>query len=128
MNIFQSINNANISIRTFKQPYNEPYPFECIEIPVFKIVGNDPIFNQYAPFNSGYDIEFILTTPADLRYIADGNLMVEVFAPSLGLQIGDKEGFKITSIIPPGSLELCLYSYKFKTVKPNKEPFKRIEL
>ena len=86
--------------------------------------GADPVFNQYEPFRLGYDIEFSIASKTDLLKWIENDYMFEVFSDENNLQLGDSAGFKITSVTPPASPDVCLYSYTFKSVKPNKEPFK----
>jgi hypothetical protein len=128
MNILENISVDSIFIRTFLVPDANSLLSDFVQIPVHRIYGPDPQFVQFGPFESGYDITVTLTTCADLRYIADMNLLVElVAAPTLGspVQIGAEEGFKLTGIIPPPSPDKELYVYTFKTQKPNNQPFKK---
>ncbi len=127
MNILQNIAVDSLLIRTFLVPDSNSLLSDFIKIPVIKIFGPDPTFVQFSPFESGYEITFTLTTCADLRYIADQNLLVEMVAvPTVGdpVQIGAEEGFRLTGIIPPPSPDKNLYVYTFKTSKPNNQPFK----
>lgn len=127
MNILSNIAIDSLLIRTFVVPNSNSLLNEFTRIPVYKIFGPDPQFSQFSPFESGYDITITLTTCADLTYIADQCLLVELVAlPTLGnpVQIGAEEGFRLVGIIPPSSPDKALYVYTFKTEKPNNKPFK----
>lgn len=127
MNVLQNIAVDSLLIRTFLVPDSNSLLSDFVKIPVYKIFGPDPQFVQFSPFESGYEITVTLTTCADLRYIADQNLLVElVGVPTIGdpVQIGAEEGFKLTGIIPPPSPDKTLFVYTFKTQKPNNQPFK----
>lgn len=128
MNIFQNISIPNLRLRPFYKYKHLDDPSNDLIIKVTKWSGSDPVFDMYEPFRSGYNIEFTVTSPDDLRLYVDNDYYFNVFSDENNIQIGDIEGFKITNIIPPGTPLNCLYTYTFKTVKPNKEAFKFIKL
>lgn len=127
MNILNNLSIDNMLIRTFIVPDGNVLLSHYTKIPVYRIYGPDPEFVQFSPFESGYNITVTLTTNADLRYIADQNLLVELVAlPTVGnpTQIGSEQGFELVGIIPPSSPDKTLFVYTFKTQKPNHLPYK----
>lgn len=131
MNILNNIHAKSLLIRTFLTPDpNSTLSDFAVEVPVRRLYGPDPEFVQYSPFESGYNITVILTTCADLRYIADQHLLAElVMVPGGGapVQIGSSEGFQLVGVVSPSSTDQDLYTYTFRTAKPNKHPYvKRI--
>lgn len=129
MNILNNIHAKSLLIRTFLTPEpNSVLSDFDREVPVHRIYGPDPEFSQFSPFESGYNITVILTTCADLRYIADQHLLAElVVVPGGGdpTQIGSSEGFQLVGVVPPSSPDRKIYTYTFRTAKPNKQPYIR---
>lgn len=126
MNIFQNIAISNLRLRPFYRRRHQQDASDDIIVDVQKWFGADPVFNQYEPFRLGYDTEFSIASKTDLLKWIENDYMFEIFSDENNLQLGDSAGFKITSVTPPASPDVCLYSYTFKSVKPNKEPFKTI--
>lgn len=127
MNILNNITIESLLIRTFLIQDTSVPLSAYIRIPVYKIYGPDPTFKEFTPFGNGYEISFTLTTCVDLRYIAMDNLLVEFVAvTTIGdpIQIGSEEGFTLIDVIHPPSLDRNLFTYTFKTLKPNNQPFK----
>lgn len=127
MNILQNISAKELLIRTFIVPDANSVLSDFDAVSIHRIYQTDPEFVQFSPFVSGYMITLTLSTCADLRYIADQHLLAElVVARGDGnpVQIGSEEGFQLIGIIPPPALNSDLYTYTFRTLKPNNQPFK----
>lgn len=127
MNILNNIATDTIYLRRFIVPEPNSPLEEFIPFPVRRYYGTDPQFVQIGPFETGYNIDLTVSSCADLRDIPRNNELVEIIfktGEGRSVQIGSEEGFRISSVIPPPSPDSNLFTYQFKTDKPNHKPYK----
>lgn len=120
MNIFQNIAISRLLLLPF---YREDHSGISIVIDIVKWHGSDPVYVNYEPFKFGYEMEFTVTSTTDVTYIIPEGVYMKVVSDELNLQIGSEEGFKLVSVVPPAAPGTCIYTYTFKTVKPNRYQF-----